>query len=257
MRLISLAIVVTLNPVAHAQTGAMVPEPSVNLETFRTEYFKTKPARDAFIQFREQRQLKLNKNRRDCRSAIRRANRDTKLPTILRCYRTELLVKIELLEHQMETIDILPGITEPVRQVAIEATDALSQALIAMVSGIDTGVYAHTDDLKGAKQVLTERYITPYWRALIAVRAGQLHTWALYMLQKIAVVPLGEVPAGAKETLIQSYHCFEEATALLEGIQTTETVIDAKEALAESHRKLQQCVDLTKTAKSSSEQEEE
>lgn len=122
--------------------------------------------------------------RQQCRDDLRKANRDQKFPTILRCYRAELGEYQPFLKRQYAYYSELPGIDVQTRRDLLVQHKRLSDAVDAILYGIDSDVYSSGDELLEAKKNLRELYQTPVWEWLSRARASRDVTWIAEVLQK-------------------------------------------------------------------------
>ncbi|MBI1813145.1 hypothetical protein HY285_04920 [Candidatus Peregrinibacteria bacterium] len=120
--------------------------------------------------------------RAQCRDEIRRANRDTKFPTIQRCFRGEITQERALLLAQTGYLHDAPGIPSDVRQALGKKIGALTDALGTVVSAVDAGVYTGRDDLLEARNNLRDRYRNIVWEGWTQLRIERLITWVDYLL---------------------------------------------------------------------------
>ncbi|MBI3619232.1 hypothetical protein HY213_04345 [Candidatus Peregrinibacteria bacterium] len=120
--------------------------------------------------------------RAQCRDKIRRANRDTKFPTIQRCFRGEITQERALLLAQTGYLHDAPGIPSDVRQALGKKIGALTDALGTVVSAVDAGVYTGRDDLLEARNNLRDRYRNIVWEGWTQLRIERLLTWVDFLL---------------------------------------------------------------------------
>jgi hypothetical protein len=116
-------------------------------------------------------------NRTQCRADIRKANRDTKYPTIQRCYRGDLTLEREYLQEQRTYLEKLPGIRPSVRALTLDRLQLLQDAINTILFAVDSGVFKTEADLAEARKNLRTRYRTPFSESLITLRNDGLITF--------------------------------------------------------------------------------
>ncbi len=177
-----------------ATTGSgTVLEETASLKTMRTT--RTKDFRSkmlAFLKADSQYRSRENTFRtkraelwRACREDLRRANRDTKFPTTLRCFRGTITLEKEFLGDQSDWLAAMPGVPNAIRSVAVSRLDLLREAVNTVLLGIDGKVYATNDDVLEARKNLLEKYRLPFAESLSAARAEMLLTWNQEILQSL------------------------------------------------------------------------
>ncbi len=114
---------------------------------------------------------------RTCREDLRRANRDTKFPTVLRCFRGTVTLEKDFLVDESDWLSVMPGVPSAIRSVTVSRLDLLREALNTVLLGIDGKVYATTDDILEARKNLLEKYRIPFATSLLTARAEMLLTW--------------------------------------------------------------------------------
>ena len=179
-------------------------------------------------QYRERLSTYLRKradNRRTCRDDLRRSNRDTKMTTLLRCYRAELTLQKEFLLQQKDYLTDAPGITTDVRKIALGRLDLLLDAINTVVFAIDNGVYQKEADVMEARKNLLERYRLPAWSALTIVRADRMLSWIAYILQHVSDVRNGEMTSKWDDVITCLTGRETDLLALLQGTQSPESTL--------------------------------
>ncbi len=104
--------------------------------------------------------------RKQCREDMRRANRDTLITTLLRCYKSVLTLERDFLKERHLYLEKLPGVTAKVRPTTLSRLDLLSDAMGTIVFAIDNGVYGVQDEVLEAKTSLLQKYRQPFWQGL-------------------------------------------------------------------------------------------
>jgi hypothetical protein len=142
-------------------------------ENLRTVLLKAKKVDAQYQERLAAYRKKRAEHRRDCRDDVRRSNRDTKFPTLLRCYEGELSLEKDFLQFERTSIEELPAVTTLSRRAAADRASILLDAIDTVLFAIDSGVYTNADDLTEARANLTNRYRAPYRSALALTRADR------------------------------------------------------------------------------------
>jgi hypothetical protein len=154
-----------------------------------------------------------------CRTELRQANRDTKLPTLLRCVRGELSQEREFLRKQKDEVAKLTDASVPARNAATAQFDLLLDALNTVITGIDSNVYEQTEDIAGTRTKLQQKYRAPFSNALTAFRADRLLSWVALLLSDLPE----NAPAAAclrmQETSLRVFATGRGSGTLLPSIQ--------------------------------------
>jgi hypothetical protein len=116
-------------------------------------------------------------HRVSCRLDLRRANRDKTFPTLLQCFRGELTLERDFRKQERTYVSEAAGVTDQVRTSALTSLDAFLDAVGAIVTGIDSGVYQEKDTLADARLKLQQKYRAPLQTALSKVRADRAISW--------------------------------------------------------------------------------
>lgn len=145
--------------------------------------------------------------RKKCREEIRKANRDTVVEKSGQCFRSDLLEELALQRKEETYVLSLPG-TDAKKQAEYQtAIDALMDAEVAIVNGIDTGVYVTVESLESAKEKLKFQYRVPYWTALFHLMSDRQLPWLAWHIQGLGPL-LADRPETKAEEVVR---CFEDA----------------------------------------------
>lgn len=148
--------------------------------------------------------------RRKCREEIRKANRDTVVEKTQQCFRSDLLEQLALHRKEKTYVASLPGIDAGTQAGFQAASQALMDAEVAVVNGVDTGVYATVELLESAKRKLRDQYRAPYWAALFRLAADAQVPWLAWQADRLEYL-LSEKPETAAT---EAVGCLEEAVSL-------------------------------------------
>lgn len=252
--LISLPLILSALP-THAQeegagTGAVVQTEEEmrwenrqeRAEGFRNPAFRIRKKIQAFTAQRESRQAKTRQHRESCREEIRRANRDNKVSVLLRCYRSELTINLETLRKRKQIIEELVGISEEQKTATLNALDSLTDAINAIIAGIDSGVYQTEKELIEAKQNLHDRYRTAYWWSLTRMRADKMLTWISHLLTRMDTMVAEGVPSSVLEHFSTASECLSEAERLYAEVLAEEGYEGSKEKIRQAQSTLKSCI---------------
>lgn len=175
----------------------------------------------------------------ECALELRRANRDTKLPTALRCFRGSLAANREFLRSLKNFLYGVPGVSEETKLFVLQPIDDLADALGAGIDGIDTDVFVTIDDLVEARKNLAERYRMPLSAALATMRAEKLAHSLDPLIERVATLRDLEEAAGNDHQWNEVITCFEDMqSALLAPEQKTFSMKEAGELLSPCLEKL-------------------
>lgn len=168
-----------------------------NFRTAQKSFQKQELAYRAAIAALRAKQAEL---RSGCRADLRRANRDTRPGILLRCYRGDMSGEREMIRKQQAYAQALPGVTGTVRKTADSKLAALLEAVTAIISGIDGGVYASSDVMLDTRRNLREKYQFPAWEAMATLRADHaLTATAQLILDSDAAIEEERSMAGSEE----------------------------------------------------------
>lgn len=121
-------------------------------------------------------------HRVSCRAEMRQANRDTKLPTLLRCFRGELTMEREKLRQEREYAAQTLGIGDALRAAATKKIDLLRDAINTITFAIDSGVYGTQEAVASARQKLHLNYRAKLDGLRTLVRAEHALSWDALLL---------------------------------------------------------------------------
>jgi len=184
----------------------------------------------------------------DCRREVRYANRDTKFPTIQRCFRGQLTLNLEGLRKERSYLASRPGLSKSSRTELLSAVDELTEAITAIVDGIDTGVFVAEDNFQEAKRNLADLYRTPMWIAQVHGSADVLLTWAAHLIiQMKEHMQLAEDPERT-QILRNTVDCFRDAEFLLKDTVALSEYEAAEEALTQSLIHMHTCLEIAEGA---------
>lgn len=172
----------------------------------------------------------------ECVQALRRANRDQQWPTTLRCVRNDLQLDIAVLR---ESIAASTLVVHPLATAFTQAAEALRDALVAVVNGIDTGVYGTEAAVLDTRARLQERYRLPLTQA-----THNLHWSVLRRRLQATVHDLRSASGSTVDDAAAA--CWEQAAALVAHGDASDTPQHSRDAFAEAARKIRSCA--TETA---------
>ncbi len=176
--------------------------------------------RKADAQFRQRTAAFVRKRaelRRDCREDLRRSNRDTRLPVLLRCTRADIALEREQLSKTHERVQALPGPSDTIRSAALSRVDILADALDTVMFAIDSGVYRSSEDLMEARKNLLQRYRVPLADALVSLRADRAGALAGALILRVDAARNAELTekGEARDGWAEARHCLStQETAL-------------------------------------------
>ncbi len=219
-------------------------------ETFFVELRSEQSTLASLRRFFEQSRIRQLEHRRTCATDLRTASKFTKLPVTLRCYKADLQLETERLRRQHENIEQMLGVNEDTRSLALTRLTLLSDAIKAIITGIDSNVYAVLEDLEESKRNLLTNYREPAWLLLTKLRAEQLSTWTDALITRAAQAgeTLPEADAAVQEQLLAGIQCLEEGRNLLDSIGISSTFLDANQALLSAVDHLSDCPTVLRNA---------
>ncbi|MBU0767123.1 hypothetical protein KKF55_05105 [Patescibacteria group bacterium] len=180
-----------------------------------------------------------------CRNDIRQSNRDTKLPTLFRCYRGALTLDLETLRKERTNLVDITGATEEVREATLATINPLMDAIATVIDAIDAGVYESEEDLKEAKRNLTERYWTLKWMASTKLRADEMLTWTVFLMSETAPLILrDDITEVEQEIYTNAYACLESAELRLTEVLDTQELNTASEKMDAALGGITDCLDI-------------
>lgn len=157
------------------------PELAKDRET-RIEGLKTaqQKMKKADTQYRDARTTYVKEraeHRKQCRDDLRKANRDTRYPTIESCYHAELHLEREFLAKRRTYIVAIPGISDNARSNVLNRLDLLIDAIDTVIFAIDSNVYQSQESLLQTKNNLLVKYRQPFWSAVSLARGDRAISW--------------------------------------------------------------------------------
>lgn len=126
--------------------------------------------------------------RRDCRADLRKANRDSKLSTMLRCFRGTLALQLTTLQRWERFAVELPGIPPSFASQEQAAVHAWIEAIGTVMSAVDADVYQAEQGLLDVRARLVERYALPAEYARLRSRRALDAGWLLSTLDVLATL---------------------------------------------------------------------
>jgi hypothetical protein len=167
---------------------------------------------------------RLAQHRRDCREAIRRANRDTLISTTLQCYRSDLLQDINWLREHEQYVAATPFANPDLLASVSAAIASLTDAQSTIVDGIDANVFGTIESLEQAKGNLRTNYREPYWFALMKWNADRELTYLYFIAKKLYDLSAKQALSGVSTSLRdQTIRCLDAAHGpLLNSIEATD-----------------------------------
>ena len=219
------------------------------IQNFWAEFMNNRKERAAFVQQNALRREKRKEKRIQCRSDVRRANRDTILTETLHCFRATLTLDLEILRKEKQYIERIAGVTDTYRTAAELGIQNTMDAMATIVEAIDVGVYTSAEQLTEAKTNLEIRYRQAKRLALTKVRIDHSKTWIEQLIMRIYTITLSENPSEeVQQKLEESIVCFEQKESLLDGLLPLED----NNALIEQFRQVQSeikfCVEMARDA---------
>lgn len=197
-------------------------------EGFRSLYAKYRLLRVAELQKTTREREKIENLRTQCADALRRANRDSRFPTLRSCIRSQLLLEQNaLLRERGTSIPGGSGVTQASKEAAI---DALTSAMTATIDAIDADVFSGSDSLLTARENLRVRYRLPYWHARAVERSQQLLTALSHVLVKIHALQQTETTSALDEAV----RCFSTIENRVENVLRLDDTIKINEEISQA-----------------------
>ncbi|MDA1208588.1 MAG: hypothetical protein O2904_00975 [bacterium] len=218
-------------------------------EGFRAAALHTRQGMRLFADLSKDHEILLAEHRGECRLALRRANRDTRLSTTMRCYRAQLVLQREFIQRQMEYFETIPGITETVRAPNITKQRELLTAIDAVIFGLESGVYGSVEEAEEAKANLRDLYRVPAALGRLYMRADRMQTWIAHlmfrMLSLVQTTPISDHTFAQVST---ASLCFEQGEALLRQVIDTEEYQESNFMFSQTLLHLQTCSPILREA---------
>lgn len=156
--------------------------------------------------------LRMAEQRAECRDVIRKSNRDQRMGKMLQCQRALLMLDVNLLRKQSGYITIIPMIDTTLKATATGSIATLESAEMAIVDGIDTGLFTQESQLIAARDNLRSTYREPVWMNLIKIRADQELTNIIYITKLLKE----RSDVDSSPSLHDSALCLEGAIELIQ-----------------------------------------
>jgi hypothetical protein len=128
---------------------------------------------------------RMAEQRAECRDIIRKSNRDERMPRMLQCQRAMLLLETNLLRKEATYFNAIPLLDPTVKATATGSIAKLEDAMMAIVDGIDTGLFSSEQQLLTARDNLRITYRTPYWQAKAALHQDRELTYSLFIAKSL------------------------------------------------------------------------
>ncbi len=181
--------------------------------------------------------------RAECRDDLRRANRDTLMTALLRCYKNDLVLERDYLEKRRAWLEALPGITKQMRATVLSRLDLLADAIDTIVYAIDHRVYATQDDLVEARRNLLTRYRLPFWESVTLARADRALTWIARVIALTDAVRTEDVTitGGERAEWLDARRCLTERETELKTLLLGES--EGDKTVSEAVSDIRFCLD--------------
>ena len=203
----------------------------------------------SFRKAHENRRQKRREKRLQCRTDIRKANRDAILRETLHCYRATLSQDLEILRKQKQFVEALPGVREEYRGGAVFHIGNLMDAISTIITAIDAGVYGSKESLQDAKVNLGAVFRSHKRLAMTRLRVDRSKAWMNHLMIRLHEVqtdlpPPEEVDAKLQEAI----DCLKDQEEVREELLAMED----NEALIEAFRQAQSdakiCIEMARSA---------
>lgn len=216
-------------------------ERSARAEGFIKQMQMTKKETDTLRMQSHDRRLKRIAHSEECRKQMRKENRDSLFSTMLNCLRGDLMFNLDTLRKERSFVEKASGVPDLVQQASLSAIDALSDAITAVIDGIDTGVYASVAELTEAKKNLMEHYRSPYWTAMTRLRTERLQTWIAHLL--VQANPILASVSEESGALLKIFEiCLTQEEKTLNAASAADDRTSAEAELAHAHTALAACI---------------
>ncbi len=186
--------------------------------------------------------------RKQCREDLRRSNRDTELPTTLRCYRGELTLDRQLMVEEKKYFDGIPSLAINIKQQLTTPVDSLLDALNGFINAIDKNVFQSEDEIREARKNLYQNYRIAALDAVAMAQADRLLYWTASLLPQVTDVQrqqniIAGQPIPAWDSSIS---CLTNADLALRSVLDDSTT-DKRGAYRQAITDLQTCTDAMAT----------
>lgn len=204
---------------------------------------------DQFMTDKRAYEKELAISREKCTADIRRANRDTKLSTVLSCYRADLMLQMAFLRKEATYVKQLTGISPEAKTKFTETNRALSDAMATIITAIDSDVYEAPEEVESAKKKLRDNYQHPRYLALGLIRADRALGWTGFLGQRIRQIwPLTAPESPERLKLVQSVECLEKTAFELKAFGALENYESTKEKFGQYQSSLGNCAESLRSA---------
>ncbi|PJA67247.1 hypothetical protein CO157_05775 [Candidatus Peregrinibacteria bacterium CG_4_9_14_3_um_filter_49_12] len=212
---------------------------------FRISMLQTIRGMELFHAFVEKNRNEVMANRKKCREDLRKANRDTKFATTVRCFGKELQLGKELAEKKQQFAESISGVDELRRAEVLQVTGELLEAMDAVSTGISRDVFRDEDELLEAKKNLHKTYGIPVLLSFSRLEADRTRTWVAHIMVRLLITTQNtEMGPEAFEKASEALGCYEEAESYLEAVLASERYENAVFAANQSRSHLADCGDL-------------
>ena len=180
----------------------------------------------------------------ECRSQLRKANRDGKFPVMLRCIRAFLLQDVTAQRRRETDIAERTDVSAVARESALATARALTDALVTVVNAIDTGVYNGQEDLEEMKARLFAAYRLPDLQSDVRLRIDRHRQWLTLVIARMRLLATEESPRSEEVRLLvdQTAICLWTALDAVDGASSTEDVVLAAKDVQVYERSLASCL---------------
>jgi hypothetical protein len=168
----------------------------------------------------------------ECRSQLRKANRDGKFPVMLRCIRAILLQDVTAQRRRETDLAERTDVSVIARESAVVTARALTDALVTVVNAIDTGVYNGQEDLEEMKARLFAAYRLPDLTTDVLLRIDRHRQWTMLLIARMRLLAGEESPRSVeiRGSVDQAATCLWTALDALDAASSAEdTVLAAKD----------------------------
>jgi hypothetical protein len=203
----------------------------------------------AFLKDTRAYEQELALKRDQCNTAIRRANRDTKLAVTESCFRSDLLLQMSFLRREASYLKQLMGLREDRRALALAANKNLSDAMATIIDAIDSGVYERPENLSAAKRKLWQQYSRQRYLTLGLVRADRTLAWIGLLGQRISQLLQDGAPnEAAIAKLHDSVDCLHKMSSIVSSFEALTEYESTKVPFGQYQSGLKKCVESLRAA---------
>ncbi len=162
--------------------------------------------------------LRISERRLDaratCRTRLRKTSITTRFTVLADCFEDDLLTKQAELKVMTDTLARLVGLNDSLRQDALQTIAAESDAIDALVDGLENRIYASEADLQKARQRFIQKYVAPRWLTFTRLRADLAWQWTTWAVAILA--PAAAEDAPVDEEVTAQRDCLNQAAATLQ-----------------------------------------